>query len=161
MAITFPADPDKEGSFDLSSYHHVECFKLPRKFKGQMSPAEFVDEMVTSEDPAILPKKREEIIDKIEEANAHGSPKKRVKKEHGDEEEDEEDNNLMQRVKKVAEAELKGDVKPPAKKKVKQEKGAAGETEEEFRQMVKLYKKYHKEKQDELKDILRYVGTTI
>jgi ribosomal protein L12E/L44/L45/RPP1/RPP2 len=142
--VTIPADPEKEGSYAMSSYYHVGCFVLPRRLK-HLGAQEFVQEHVTdiSEDTSILPDRMNEIVAQIEQV----APKKKV----------EEEETFMTRIAAAAKEQLEAEEgKPPASKKAKKEtKKTKKAEEEEFREMVELYQDHHKTKGDTLKDFLR------
>ena len=145
LAVTQPATDQRE--FEMCSYHHVRCFRLPKKFANQgpnhLTPQEFVDEKLTdaTDDQSLLPTKAQEIAQLIAEASLGGKKRKAVKSE-GDAAEGEED--LMSLIKHAAEEEGE-----PPKKKIK------GQVK--FNEMLESYKKHAKTKADVLKDYLRYV----
>lgn len=139
MVVMVPAaGPD---SFNMSSYYHVACFAVPRKYK-HLGAQEFVTEHVTdtSEDQSIL-NDIEAFAKSMEQATGGGAKTKKGEQEGGD--------TLMDRVAQVAKEELSKDDGPKKKKAKKDE-------DEEFRQMVELYKEHHKKKIDDLKDYLRW-----
>lgn len=136
MCITVEREP-----FDVTSNHHVGCFKLPRKFvtgANQMTPTEFLQEHVTDTSDAgeILPDKLDEIAQLLEQAASTTTKRKKS---------DEEDSSLMGRIKAAAAA--KEDDEPKNKKQ---------KTEGDFHPLVEAYKQHAKTKSDNLKDILRW-----
>jgi hypothetical protein len=154
--VTVPG-PD----FDATSYFHVECFRLPRKFttgSTKISMQEFVRDYLTdtTDTQCILPQKSKEIVQQLEEAAtsgggaAGGSAKKRVKSEEDDTAE-EAHKSLMGRLK----AEWEG--ASSASKKAKKSSG----DDQELREMLEVYEEHYKSKADSLKEILRYVTEII
>ena len=143
MVVMVPAaGPD---SFEMSSYYHVACFAVPRKYK-HLGVEEFVTEHVTdtSDDQSILTD-IEAFAKSMEQAAGTASKTKKGDQDGGGD-------TLMDRIARVAKEELTKD-DGPKKKKVKKDE------DEEFRQMVELYKQHHKKKIDDLKDYLRYEYT--
>jgi rubrerythrin len=147
--------PQRENQDYAMSYsHHVDCFKLPRGLAG-VSIEEFVDDYLTDggdeKTGPLLPEKKDEVITLLEEAAAKKKGGKR-KSTGGDEEGKE---NILSRVQAAVKGQEDGaETEEPAKKKVKKEKKKDGE--DEVQAMIPIYKKYHKKKVDELKDILRW-----
>lgn len=145
IGVHVPAKDD--GGYDMTSWHHVDCFKLPKKFAAgasAMSVEEFFQDMVTdnSDDNEILPARMDELVAKVTAASAAKTPKKAAKKKDAD-----DDNTLVGRLKQAYIAEQSGDEKP-AKKLKRDDDG-------EFDQLLELYKEHHKKKVDNLKDYLR------
>ena len=135
--------PLREGAdFAFSSSHKVSCFKIPRKLVSQGVTIEDFVEDYLMDDGTILIERKNEILAMLREAAAKKKTKAKVNsKSDGSE-------SIMDRL-KMAAAESEGD-EPPKKK-------AKGSTElEDFISMLKVYKKYHKDKVAELKDILRW-----
>jgi hypothetical protein len=139
MVVMVPASgPD---SFEMSSYYHVPCFAVPRKYK-HLGVQDFVTDHVTdtSEDQSIL-KDMDAFVKSMESSSGGAKATKGDANDGGD--------SFMDRIAQVAKEELTKD-NGPKKKKVKKDE------DEEFRQMVELYKEHHKKKIDDLKDYLRY-----
>jgi hypothetical protein len=145
--------PKAEGSsgYDLSSYHHVGCFRLPRKFQTgstKLTPEEFVSDHVEAPDE-ILPSKLAEIVQLIGNANNSGEAAK--KKKMKSDEYAEEDTTIMGQLKEAYQKQQQkgGGGGEPKSKKVKRD--------ETFEKMLDLYTLHCKTKADSLKDFLRYV----
>lgn len=135
--------PLREGAdFAMSSSHKVNCFKIPRKLASQgVDVEEFVDTYLM-DDGYLLLERRREILAGLQEAAAKAKkPKTKTAKSDGS-------GSIMDRL-KMAVAEGEGE-EPPKKKA----KGSA--KDEDFKAMLKVYKKYHKDKVAELKDVLRW-----
>jgi hypothetical protein len=143
LCVSIPKGDNND--YDLTSYHHAGCFRMPRKFTNGLTPEQFVEDYITdtTDDNAILPAKLDEIVELISQANTAGS-KSKGKANGGDDDK----HTLMGRIKAASEASEEG----PKKKKQKTEDAG-------FDKMVKAYKLYAKTKVDDLKDPLRYVRT--
>ena len=133
----------REG-FDISSYYHVGCFSLPRKYNSganKMSVEDFVKDVLEDESGEILLTKMEEVIAKIESTGS--SPQKKSKHDDGDAEPSPLDN-----IKALYEKQQQDDEsgKEPSKKKAKSDMSA----------MVEAYGKYKGYNVAQLKDILGY-----
>jgi hypothetical protein len=140
------------GDYNIVKYHHVGCFKLPRKLK-HMSVEEFLIDEVTdnSDDISILEDegKRTEVIRLIEAAAANITKKKKAGKADAD-------STIMGMIKKAASDAADG----PKKKKQKTEDGGS---DTDFDSLVKEYNAIMATKPnvDTLKDFLRYVANRI
>ena len=146
MCVVVPANENHE--YDLTSYHHVGCFRMPRRFStgaSKMAPEDFVREYLTdvTENQEILPSRADEIADLI--ANSGVNQKGGKVKQEG---KGAEPSSILARIKSAAEEE---EAAEPKKKKIKKEQ------EDTFDKMVKAYKQHCKTKTDVLKDYLRYV----
>ncbi len=135
--------PLREGAdFAFSSSHKVSCFKIPRKLVSQGVTVEDFVEDYLMDDGTILVDRKNEILAMLREA----ATKKKTKAKANPKSDDSD--SIMDRL-KIATAESEGD--EPPKKKVKR-----SAEDEEFKSMLKVYKKYYKDKVAELKDILRW-----
>ena len=145
MCITVP--PKDPTGFEMTSYHHVGCFRLPRKYATgatKISPAEFLEDYVTdtTDDNSILPKKLDELAELIANSSAvesSTSTKKRSAPEKG---------SLIERLS----AALEEDQENRPKKKVKKDKGGQ---DDDWNKMVEIYGRYHKNKLNDIKEVLR------
>lgn len=138
--MTFPGN---EG-FDISHYHHVDCFSLPRKYtKGadKISAEDFVKDVLQDESGEILPAMADEIAQKIEE-KAPSSAKKAAQAGGEDEDPGDPMNAIKELYKQRQEEEDSG--KEPAKKKAKGD----------MTLKVDAYEFYKGMKGDDLRDIL-------
>jgi hypothetical protein len=141
-----------EDGFDMSSYHHVGCFQLPRKYStgaGKITAMEFLQEYVTdaSAEGSILPDKMLELAGKMESALAN---KTKAKAAAAGEAESGGEMTLVARV-KAAYLRQQGEAESPKKKMKKDDDDAA------LAPLVEIYAKHHKSTVDGLKEILRYV----
>lgn len=133
----------------MTSYHHVGCFKLPRKYSqgaGKITPLEFLQEYVTdtTADNSILPAKLEELAEKMEDASSN---KTKAKAAAADEDETGGEMTLIARV-KAAYKRQEGEKEPPKKKK---------KNDAELEPLVESYANHCKSKVEDLKEMLRYV----
>jgi hypothetical protein len=148
MCVVVPK-PEGSSGYDLSSYHHVGCFRLPRKFQTgstKLTPEEFVSDYVEAPDD-ILPGKLDEIVQLLI-GNTSGDSAKKKKKADDDNTNAEEDTTIMGQLKAAYQEQQKKGGEPKSKK-VKRD--------ETFEKMLDLYTLHCKTKADSLKDFLRYV----
>jgi len=137
----------REGAnFAMSSSYHVFCFKIPRKLASSgVGVEEFLADYLL-DDRELLLDRKDEITKMLLEAAVKTKPKaKKVKSQ------DEGPGSIMDRLKEAATLD---DDDEPAKKKAK--RNERSKEEEEFKAMLSVYRKYHKGKVAELKDILRW-----
>jgi hypothetical protein len=148
------APPKEEGGYGVSNSHHISCFKIPRKLNQGGNkcdgPEDFVDDYLEDHSPNhdLLTdgEKKDEIIQKLKEAQEKTKKKKKVEGEDG--------NNIMSRL-KVAYKEGKTGEEEPASKKAKLKSTSE---EDEFQVMLGLYPKYSKMTVEGLKDFLSWNG---
>jgi hypothetical protein len=138
----------------MSYSHHVDCFKLPRGLSS-VSIEEFVEDYLTDggderTGQSLFPDQKDEAIRLLHQA-AEKKKKGVTKKKSIDEDKE----TILFRLKVAVKAE-EDDAKEPPKKKMKKEMTAKNDDSDEFQAMVPVYKKYHKKKLEELKDILRW-----
>jgi hypothetical protein len=152
------APAKEEGGYSVSNSHHVPCFKIPRKLNqgGNIcGPEEFVDDYLEDHSPDhdLLTdgEKKDEIIQKLKEAQEKTKKKKKVEGNG-----DGDGNDIMSRL-KVAYKEGKTgeDDEEPASKKAKLKSTS---DEHEFKQMLGLYSKYAKMTVGGLSDFLKWNG---
>ena len=120
-----------------------------------MSVEEFVDEYLndTTDGGVILPDRKDEIVQQIESAMATTPAKKKKTSKDGD---GEEGAGLMSKLKTKYEAWKESGADEPPKKKAK--KSAA---DDEVSEMFLAYEDHKGKKLDDLKEILRYVCSSL
>ena len=138
MVVALPEREDQP--FQMTSSHHVSCFKLPRKLAtgaNKITIEEFVDDYLVdgTEEGTILPEHKDEILQQLHQAAAAA---KSGKKKKGDA--DEERSALMARLKAAAKEDEEGAGKEPAKKKAKKEGTDTGVDEKLFQEMLAICK---------------------
>ena len=159
MCITVP--PKDDDGFEMTSYQHVGCFRLPRKFTTgatQLTPEDFLEDFVSdgTDDGSILPKRLQELADLISNATVAKASGSSKKKRSSASSEDSLISRLSTAYLKQSEDDDEADSRP--KKKVKKEKGSkekGPKNSDGWEEMVKIYGRYHKSKSDDLKEILR------
>ena len=148
LRIVAVAPAKGDDSYEMKYNYHPECFNLPRKYStgaGKMSAAEFVAEILQDESREILPDLTEKLAKDIAgkhrgAAGAAGG---------GAADADGKKISPIAAVKEAHAARVQGE---PVAKKAKKEEGGGGVDP----RLVDSYDAHHKEKIDELKDVLRW-----
>lgn len=126
------------GRFDVTQSFHPKCFNLPRKFAGTAD--DFVDETLQDATQGdILPKERDALIEAIKATAAAKKSKGSAPSSSAD--------AIIEKLKAKANDEAEDE---PQKKKAK--------TDDIYltNEFVAAYRVYQKEKNDELKDVLKW-----
>ena len=176
-------DEDDGRRFDMTSYFHVECFRIPKKYTTgptKRTPTEFVQDCMTdaSTDGTILPSQLDVIVQRMtggddagitgsasgQKVQHHGSAKKKKSsKSEMAEHRPDDALNLMGRLamtyrKRQNDDDDDDDDERPKKKSKKDGKTIQEEDDDDFEDLLESYTKHVKSKVDDLKEILRYVS---
>jgi Helix-hairpin-helix domain len=162
--VSAPRNRD-DAEFSLTSWHHVPCFALPRKFKSgveMMSVRDFCTDILTDASPNhdVLSSRLEEIVEHIEAATAGGGGGKRKSTSSSAADGDEGgDGSLLSQIKASYDAKnsVKGDENPIREpKKAKKAGGSEDDDAAILEKQVEAYAKYRSMTANELKPMLAW-----